>query len=51
MVATIIILIALGLAVFFALRATIRRFKNSLSGKCDCCSGSCAGCKGCEKGK
>ena len=45
-----IVVIALGVVIFFAGRRTIRSFKAELKGECCCgCSGgSCAGCSKCN---
>ncbi len=48
-----IVLIVLGVILFFAGRRTIRTFKAELKGEgCSCgCSGSCSGCSKCATAK
>ena len=48
-----IVLIVLGVILFFAGRHTIRTFKSELKGEgCSCgCSGSCSGCSKCATAK
>ena len=46
---TILIIAILAVVLFFALRSTIKRLKDELSGKgCSCSGGSCSGCCGCS---
>ncbi|MCR4688498.1 MAG: hypothetical protein K5745_02995 [Saccharofermentans sp.] len=51
---TIVVIVVLAVIIFFAGRATIREFKNELTGKgCAGCSGSCSGssCSSCKVSK
>ena len=44
-----VVIIALGIGLFFAGRSTLRQFKRELSGGgCSACGGSCSGCSGCS---